>query len=158
MSKTVRMICLLQEDSLPRQQIKHIEKAMRQLYARTFGDKRFAVFWLLMPKGQSYMAAQPSSANTVMLPVPNDLSTPRRHAFMKEFCDIWMEITGCRSDQILISAPDQRYADSYMTAASSRFHPAAQFRAQMSLLLRFAVSKLVRGYARASANFPTLAR
>jgi len=146
------MTCLLQDRSLSPAQIKALEPEVRAVYGRHFPGLRLSVTWLVLMRGQSYMAGEPSTANTVMVPVPDGVAQQERHAFMKEFCDVWMRMTGCRADQILVNAPDAQYARDYLRTTAERLRRGARLRVRLEMLARLTASRIFRGYAACSIN------
>ncbi len=154
MKKRVLMLSTIQEGQIQEDSIKRIESEVNALYKRHFGeDRKVTTFWVIVPRGQAFLAALPSRASAVMIPVINGLATHRRHAFMKEFCSLWMDITGCDKSQIILNAPDGDYARDYLRVVANRFRPLMRGITRLRLLARMLGSRFTRGYFAASVNF-----
>ncbi len=153
MNHKVRMLCILPEGSISTTQITQLEPAIEALYQRHFGEHyRLIPVWVTVPQQQIYLAGELSQTASAQLPVEDGLPNPQRHAFMAEFCDVWMSITGCNKNQIIVSAQDRRYTQSYMTRVNQRFRRSMRLLTQCRLISRLILSKLRRGHFMMSTN------
>jgi hypothetical protein len=130
-----------------------IEKNVNAHYRKNFGhDKKVNVFFVYLPAGQAYVGGQQSTASSVMLPVPDNISLEDRHKFMREFCDIWANIVNCKRDEIILNAPNYRDAVYYLKSMSGRFRPSMRLLIQLRLLLRFKLNRMRTGHNMTSVN------
>lgn len=130
-----------------------IEESINAHYRKNFGhDKKVSIFFVYLPAGQAYVGGRPSTASSVMLPVPDDISLENRHRFMREFCDIWAGIVDCRRDEIILNAPNYHDAAHYLNSMSSRFRPSMRLLVQLKMLLRFKLNRMRTGHHMASVN------
>lgn len=153
MSHKIRMLCILPEGSVNTSQIKQLESAIEALYQRHFGERyRLMSVWVTVPQQQIYLAGESSQTASVQLPVEDGLANPLRHAFMAEFCDVWMSVTGCTKNQIIVSAQDRRYTQDYMVRVNQRIRRSMRLLTQCRLIGRLILSKLRRGHFIMSTN------
>ncbi len=154
MKRIVPVLCMIQDQSLSSSQIMQLESTMIALYRQHFGPVyRVLPLWLTILAGQAFVAGQPSRASSVMFPVPDQLPASARHHFMRELSAMWMEISRCDQDQLILVAPDQTEGINLIRANSQRFRSSMRVVAQGSLVLRLLSSRLRSGYAAATINF-----
>lgn len=153
MAKRIRMMCLMQENSLSKAQILQLQQKSKELYAKYFGNEfRIMPVWMVIPRGQAYIAGKPSTATTVTIPVADNTEDSIRHAYMSEFCEMWMGITHCHINEIIFNAPDKTISDSFMEVQLERIHPNKRKRTMLKLLLSLVKSRFTKGYFSSSLN------
>lgn len=153
MKKRVRMMSLMQENSLSKSQILLLQDKSKALYAKYFGEQfKIMPVWMIIPSGQAYIAGKPSTATTVTIPVADNTEDSVRHAYMSEFCDMWMEVTGCNINEIIFNSPDQSVSDYFMQVQLNRIHPKKRKLQLIKMLFNMLKSKFSKGYFSASMN------
>lgn len=154
MAKRVRMLCAIQEHSLSNQEIKLLEAKAQQLYKKYFGE-RFQIMplWVVIPRGQAFLAAQPSTASTVTVSVADGTDNEIRHAFMSEFCQMWIDIVKCHKNEIIFNVPDKTLANEFAKAQIVRLNPRTRPFHVGKLLFGMLKSKVTNGYFSISMNF-----
>lgn len=153
MAKRIRMMCMMQENGLSRQDILQLEANSKALYKKYFGDQyRLMPFWVVIPRGQAYLAAKPSTTTTVTIPVADHTENKIRHEYMSEFCEMWMGVTQCHINEIIFNAPDQTVSDGFMKAQLERIHPRKRKFQMLKMVLKMVKSKLTKGYFSTNLN------
>ncbi|MFV3127186.1 hypothetical protein [Niveispirillum sp. KHB5.9] len=152
MVKTVRMLCLVQQDAFTADQILRIEAGIRYIYIKYFGPHRLEGYWMYAPPGQAFVAGAQSTASAVVLPVADGLALDIRHAFMREVTALWMERARCRNSEIVLNATDHTYTVNLIRAMSRRYRPTMRLFGLARMVFGFMRSRLRRGHALISVN------
>ncbi|WP_419811667.1 hypothetical protein [Bacterioplanoides sp.] len=153
MAKTIRMMGMMQENGLSKQEMLLLEANAKALYKKHFGNKyRIMPIWVVIPRGQAFLAAQASTSTTVTLPVDDGTDDKLRHAFMSEFCEMWMGVTQCHINEIILTVPDMSVSDGMVTAQLERINPSIKKLQMARMLLKMFKSKLVHGYFSMNMN------
>lgn len=154
MKNTMRMMCLMQENGLSKQEIKQLERAANELYKKHFGSHyKLMPIWVVLPRGQAFLAGKPSTTTTVTLPVENHVDNDVRHPFMYEFCQRWMDITHCHQNEIILNVTDRTVAEEFSRKTLQRINPRTRFYHGGKQLAKIVKSKLVNGYYSINVNF-----
>lgn len=154
MADKVKMLCMIQENALSKEQIKVLESKTLALYQMYFGKhQKIMPIWIIIPTGQAYIAAQTSTASTVTLPVADDTPNDIRHAFMHDFCHMWMAQVGCTENEIIFSVMDQYLSDEYRQHTIGRINPNGRRYQLMKLVLKMIKARLCKGYFSLNFNF-----
>ncbi len=152
MTKTVRMLCLIQQDALTTAQIRRIEADIQALYEQYFGRHDIVGYWMYAPPGHAFVAGVQSTASAVVLPVANGLPLHTRHAFMRSVTELWMQRAQCRNSQLVLTAPDHAYAARLVMAMSRRYRPGMRLLSLGRMVCGFLWSRLQRDCALISVN------
>lgn len=153
MPERIRMLLAVQQDAFSKQQIARIENRSRHLYKRYFGDQfRITPVWLMIPAGNAYIAGKPSTGSTITLSVTNGTDNETRHAFMSEFSSMWMKVTGCKRNELVLTVMDQQFSDHYSQRNLNRIDPVRRLIVLPTLMGRLAVSKVVNGFLSMNLN------
>lgn len=92
-------ICSRTEQSLRTRLSEHAEGA--------FGAP--AVFnWLVVPVNSGFTAGSPSTCSFVLVLANRLLDSRRRTGLLREICDVWMQETGCGSEEVVVAIGDPR--------------------------------------------------
>ena len=59
-----------------------------------------------MKRGFGWTAGEPSTSSVVIRSVPVGLPLDQRESFMRRVCALWEEVTGCSTNEIVVSAWD----------------------------------------------------
>lgn len=151
--KIILVPCFIQEGSLGSSTIKKLEVTISALYKKHFGPKYVVVFaWFSIPFGQSYLAGNYSNASTVQIPVEDNLSSDKRHSFMKEVCAAWLEFTGCGKNEIILVSSDHSGFKKTQAAMMSRFAQSSSRKEKLKMLAGLVRGYFSRGYLSSSVN------
>ena len=85
-----------------------LERGLAELGRDHFGDAPgdTSVRWVALRAGWAFTADKPSTSSIVVRSVPEGLSLDRREAFMHGVCRLWEDVTGCTTDEIVVTAWD----------------------------------------------------
>ena len=151
--KIIPVPCFIQDGSLGSSTIKKLEVSISDLYKKHFGQKHVVVFvWFSIPFGQSYLAGKFSNASTVQIPVEDNLLSDKRHNFMKEVCEVWLEVTGCGKNEIILVSSDQSGFKKTQAAMMSRFAQSSSRKEKLKILAGLVRGYISRGYLSSSVN------
>lgn len=154
MAKRIRMLCAVQEHALSHQEIKLLEAKSQELYRKYFGGAfKLMSLWVIIPRGQAFLAAQPSTASTVTISVADGTDNELRHAYMSEFCQMWMDVVKCHKNEIIFNVPDKSLSNEFARAQLDRIDPKTRSFHAGKLLLGMLKSKITNGYFSMSMNF-----
>lgn len=62
------------------------------------------VVWNEIPKTYGYTAGTPSRSSIVRVDVPESIDQPSREALMQHLCDVWVAVTACTINEIVVNA------------------------------------------------------
>lgn len=81
---------------------------IRRIYTSIFGGAEgdIAIDITEIPKGKFFTAAKPSRSSLVGGGVPAGTSPDDRTRLLSEISTMWCEVTGCSSNEIVVSASD----------------------------------------------------
>lgn len=65
------------------------------------------VVWTEIPSTYGYTAGKPSRSSLVRVEVPDTIDQPSREALMHAVCQVWMDVTGCTIDEIVVTAVNE---------------------------------------------------
>lgn len=153
MAEKLRILALFQQGAFSNSKFARLEKNTIELYKRHLGAHyKFAFVWLEIPQGQAYIAGKPSTATTITMPVENNTSNNKRHAFMSAMCEMWMQETGCSENEIILSVMDKALSEQYTKASFARFNPQGRKSQLLKLIVKLLISKLIKGRFQLSIN------
>ncbi len=153
MSDKVRMLCMYQEAQLDAAMRHELAEKATQLYQQHFGlNFTLSVVWIMIPKGQAYIAGRPSRASTVSMPIADGSANAVRHAFMADFCRMWMAVTDCSENEIILSVMDNQLSEEYSKLSIRRINPAKRGYYLIKLACKLIFSKLTQGELHMSSN------
>lgn len=154
-SPTVNVMCLVHENGVWEGKVKRLQSAVLGAYrkhAEPNATLRFV--WTEIPSGQGWLAGEPSTATTTLIPVPDDLTQETRVEMMSAICDEWMEITGCSVNEIIVNAMPMTEAARYQQVAFTRFDPEGLKNLKWKMAVRMIWSKITKGYLKTSITMP----
>ena len=67
-----------------------------------------SVNWIEIPHGFGFRGGKLSTTSTVRGEIPPGLQQATRVELMKSIQDMWMDLTGCSTDELVVSARDRR--------------------------------------------------
>jgi hypothetical protein len=100
--------CLIQEGQAPEQHRAALEEGLRRIGHEAFGDEPSACefSWTVVKRGFAWTAGEPSTSSIVLRSVPPGLPLAEREAFMRRVCELWERVTGCSTNEIVVTAWD----------------------------------------------------
>ena len=102
-----RYVCVIQEGQAADQRRDALAAGLAALGDECFDDAgATTVEWTVVKKDFGYTAGEPSTSSIVIRSVPVGLPLAEREAFMHRVCDLWSEVTGCSTDEIVVTAWD----------------------------------------------------
>lgn len=108
----MRSLIAIQEGQISIEQMKALEKVVREHYARHVCDEKLTIIWNVAAKQHTITDRRWSRSSTVSMEVPDGFQTQRREALMLEIDKSWRAITGQHPDQVSVGAFDKsRYGD-----------------------------------------------
>ncbi|MEM7136055.1 MAG: hypothetical protein AAF500_05715 [Myxococcota bacterium] len=136
-------------------QARALERDIKRVYERHFG-KRTSVtcIWMEIPQGQAFIAGYPSTASTVLAPVPDDIEQHGREAFMSDMCDLFRVRTDCDVNEIIVTAMNVSDAKRYAKKARRRFDPKRAKQTMFQIVARMILKRPATGYLKTSLNMP----
>ncbi len=153
MSNRYLVICSVVERNIDGHQKRELENRISALYKMHIGKfSKPTVVWVEIPASQAYLDGKASKASTVLTSVPNELEPCHRSDFLYDIRDLWMSVTHCARNELVISAPDQTLAKQFLGANRERvgvFHRPVM---TLKLIYRALSSKLLRGRIETSIN------
>ncbi len=135
---------------------KVLEAELQRIYRENFGpDTAITVIWNVIPDGQAFIAGAPSTATTVMAPVPDTIDQERRETFMRDICTSWQDRTGCSINEIIVTAMNLTDAKRYAQMSRRRFDPHKAKPLMVKIGARALHSRATKGYLSTKLNMPS---
>ena len=148
-----RMFCLVQQGAIPPLRMRLIEQEFSNVHAKYFNTTgAVRGIWIEMPPGQAFIACSPSSASTVQMPIPDGASLALRHRFMDEIRDLWMHLTGCNAEQLVLSVPDLAFQRKIVQANLRRTPAPYRYLGVLRIASRIVLARWRLGVAVVNAN------
>ena len=149
----VRMMCLYQQGAFSRTDKSALSKRIDAIYHRYFHSApKVMLIWVAIPRGQSYIAGQPSSATTLTLNVPNGTADTLRHPLMKEICSEWMTYTNCNQNQVILSVMDDDLASQFTAYSLARIAVNRRKRTLCRLIIKMLLKRAITGHFSITTN------
>lgn len=103
-----RYVCMIQEGQAADRRRSELADGLRAIGAECFGDDPAAtdVSWSVVKRGFAWTAGEPSTSSIVVRSVPVGLPDDRREAFLRRVCDLFVKVTGCSVDEVVVTAWD----------------------------------------------------
>lgn len=150
------VVCSAHEGGEALKNAKSLGEEVEGVYQRHFGSlTSVTCVWLELPKGQAYIAGYPSTATTVLAPVPDDIAQEQRVRFMRDLCGIIQERTGCSVNESIVTALNVSEVKRYAATSRGRFHPRKAKGLMLKILSRMLIGRPAKGYLTTSLNMPT---
>lgn len=103
-------LCIIQQGQTADRERKALAEGLARIAQQSFGDDpahaRSEISWVAMKPGFAWTAGEPSTSSLIIRSVPPGLSLDRRETFMREICDLWETVTGCSTDEVVVTAWD----------------------------------------------------
>jgi hypothetical protein len=100
--------CILQEGQTPESKRAELAEGLKRIGREMLGDspQGAEIRWIPVPQGFGFTAGSPSTSSIVVRSVPGGFPEDRREAFMTKVCDLWTDVTGCTTNEIVVTALD----------------------------------------------------
>ncbi len=100
--------CIVQEGQGPEGKRDELAEGLRRIGREMFGDspEGAEIRWTSIRQGFGFTAGSPSTSSLVIRSVPVGFPDDRREAFMTKVCDLWEDVTGCTTNEIVVTAFD----------------------------------------------------
>ena len=149
----VMVILNVHENGVWKDGVDKLQKGIESAYhAHSDSSAKLRFVWFQIPPGQGWLAGAPSSASTLLVPSPDDITQERREKLMGQICDDWMQVTGCSVDEIIVNAISQSEGKRYLDVSQTRFDPKRAKRMKLKMLLSLFTNKIRKGYMTTSVN------
>ncbi|MCV2883413.1 hypothetical protein OE749_01710 [Aestuariibacter sp. AA17] len=150
---SLKVVIYLEENSLEDTQKNQLEAEFSRLYAEHFGKAiSIKTVWMLIPRGQAYVARESSSVPTVAAPVPDGTTNTLRQQFLHDMLAIWVKHANVERHKVVISATDVSLLDTFMKASVNRTSGVGKIRYIARVLLRVLRAKFKTGRFENSVN------
>ncbi len=101
-------VCIIQAGQTPARKQGELAEGLKRIGRELLGDSETGteVAWVTVPEGFGFTAGRPSTSSLVVRSVPVGFPDAEREAFMTRVCDLWKEVAGCSTDEIMVTAWD----------------------------------------------------
>ena len=103
--------CTIQEGVIPEEQRQIMNERLVQIGAAMLGVAAddISVNYEVIPHGFGFRGGELSTSSSVRSVIPDGFSQERRVEFMQAVQDVWIEVTGQTSAELVVSAADASY-------------------------------------------------
>ncbi len=100
--------CIIQEGQTPARKQAELAEGLKRIGHELLDDPEAGaeIAWVSVPEGFGFTAGVPSTSSLVVRSVPVGFADAEREAFMARVCDLWKEVAGCSTDEIMVTAWD----------------------------------------------------
>jgi hypothetical protein len=100
--------CIVQAGQTAEREQARLSDGLKRIAREELGESPDAVEiqWITIAKGFGFTAGQPSTSSLVVRSVPVGFADGPRTRLMTRISDLWQEVTGCASDEIVVTALD----------------------------------------------------
>ena len=104
----VRYDCTMQEGQIGEDARARLADGLRDVTERVLGAgaDEVSVDFSDIPQGFGFRGGEPSTTSLVRGSIVGGLEQPVRVELMSAICDMWMEISGCTVDELVVTARD----------------------------------------------------
>ena len=103
--------CTIQEGVIPEEQRRILSERLVQIGAQVLGviPDDITVNYEVIPRGFGFRGGELSTSSSVRSRIPDGFSQERRIEFMQAVQDMWMEVTGQTTAELVVGAADASY-------------------------------------------------
>ena len=100
--------CIIQQGQTPAHKQAVLAEGLKRIGRELLGDPEAGaeIAWVSVPEGFGFTAGVPSTSSLVVRSVPVGFPDAEREAFMTRVCDLWQQLAGCSTDEIMVTAWD----------------------------------------------------
>ena len=104
----VRYDCTMQEGQIGEDVRARLADGLRAVTERVLGAGAdvVSVGFSDIPQGFGFRGGEPSTTSLVRGSIVGGLEQPVRVELMRAICDMWMEVSGCTVDELVVTARD----------------------------------------------------
>ncbi len=102
--------CVLQEGVIPHELRSTLAAELVRISVSVFGEAPddVEVAFSEIPHGYAFRGGKVSTTSSVRGTINPGCEQSVRVEFMQQICDMWMRVTGCSTDELVVSARDRR--------------------------------------------------
>ena len=102
--------CTIQEGIIPEDLRPRLASELARISTGFVGGNadEVSVNWIEIPHGFGFRGGRLSTTSAVRGEIPPGLQQETRVELMKSIQDMWMDLTGCTTDELVVSARDRR--------------------------------------------------
>ena len=106
--------CTIQEGVIPEEQRRILNERLVQIGAHVLGVAHddITVNYEVIPRGFGFRGGELSTSSSVRSRIPDGFSQEKRVEFMQAVQDMWIEVTGQTTAELVVGAADASY-DNY---------------------------------------------
>ena len=103
--------CTIQEGVISEEQRRILSERLVQIGAQVLGviPDDITVNYEVIPRGFGFRGGELSTSSSVRSRIPDGFSQERRIEFMQAVQDMWMEVTGQTTAELVVGAADASY-------------------------------------------------
>jgi len=107
----VAFTCTVQEGCVPEDMRPDLAAELARIGTSIFGGSPddVDVEFNEIPRGHGFRGGEPSMTSLVRGRVPDGCQQEVRVQFLQEVSDMWREITGCTTDELVVSVREESY-------------------------------------------------
>lgn len=100
--------CFIQAGQISAEVERRLRDRFESFTQQAFGESA-QINWVPVAKGSGFSAGKPSTSSVVSVRANAPLEQPTRVKVLKQLSELWIEITGCSFDELLVvvADPDQ---------------------------------------------------
>ena len=104
--------CVIQEGVIPAEQREILNARLVQIGASVLGEAPddITVNYEVIPRGYGFRGGEPSTSSMVRSVIPAGFPQETRVEFMQQVQDMWIEVTGQTTDDLVVGAADFGYS------------------------------------------------
>ncbi len=101
--------CIIQEGVIPDDLRPELVSGLTRVTTSVLGGSPddVEVEFTVMPHGYAFRGGEISTTSTVRGTIPPGCEQETRVQLMQQICDMWMGLTGCAVDELVVSARDR---------------------------------------------------
>ena len=101
-------VCIAQQGQTPEKKQAELSAGLKNIAVEQLGQAtdEVEVRWLSVNEGFGFTAGLPSTATLVARSVPVGFPQDERVQLMTRICDLWQEVTGCSTNEIVVTVLD----------------------------------------------------
>ena len=104
----IQFNCTVQEGVIPESIRPELVSELGRITASVVGDDDVDVQFTEIPRGFGFRGGELSTTSLVRGQVPAGCDQELRVEFMQQICDMWTRVTGCTTDELVVSARDKQ--------------------------------------------------
>ncbi len=101
-------VCIAQEGQSSERNRVVLDEGLKRIAVQLLGQDAAdaEISWIGVREGFGFTAGRPSTSTLVIRSVPVGFPDDRRTELMTAICDLWQEVTGCTTNEIVVTVID----------------------------------------------------